>query len=294
MTHNSPKFCKRISESIIVVQPAKAMRTLFALNTLGLAIARRLAVASANFTAVLVVGLVVYRLLQAREQQQHALQQAHDRLAQYAVMVEKLAISRERNRLARELHDTLAHTLSAATVKLNAVNVVWDANPIKARTMLSEVIASMDDGMIEVRRALRDLRTTPLDDLGLRLALEQLAHASAQRGSLTLELRLPTAIDGLTPDQEQGVYRITQEALENVVRHANAAHVSVSVSPTSTGYTVCVRDDGIGFNVQTTHSQSHFGLNGMAQRALIIGGALTVTSAAGAGTTVEFHVGRGE
>ncbi|NWF65698.1 MAG: sensor histidine kinase [Chloroflexi bacterium] len=243
-----------------------------------------------NLTTGLVVGYVVSRLVQYQTQQQRELETAHTQLAQYAVTVEKLSISRERNRLARELHDTLAHTLSAATVKLNAIQVVWDANPTKARSMLMEVIAAMNEGMIEVRRALRDLRSTPLEDLGLRLALEQVAQSAAQRGSLRLDLDLPPTFDGLTPDDEQGIYRIMQEALENVVRHAQAEHLSVIALAEDMHYCFCIQDDGIGFDVKRTHSQSHFGLNGMIQRAILMGGDLHITSTPGAGTKVEFTV----
>ncbi len=243
-----------------------------------------------NLTTGLVVGYVVYRLVKHQMQQRQELEMAHQQMAQYAVTVEKLSISRERNRLARELHDTLAHALSAATVKLNAIQIVWDANPAKARTMLGEVIVTMNDGMVEVRRALRDLRTTPLEDLGLRLALEQIAQAAAQRGLLALELRLPAAIMGLTSDDEQGVYRIVQEAVENTVRHAQAQHLKVTVLYTDPWYHFCIQDDGVGFDVARTHSQSHFGLNGMVQRALLMGGRLEIRSGPGEGTTVEFMV----
>jgi signal transduction histidine kinase len=245
-----------------------------------------------NLTTGLVVGYVVSRLVWHKTQQQHALETAHQQLAQYAVTVEKLSISRERNRLARELHDTLAHTLSAATVKLNAIQVVWDANPTKARAMLGEVIAALNEGMVEVRRALRDLRSTPLEDLGLRLALEQVAHSAAQRGSLRLDLRLPANFAGLTADDEQGIYRVVQEAVENVVRHAQAKQLTVTANTEGEHYYFCVQDDGVGFDIMRTHSQSHFGLNGMIQRAILMGSHLHITSAPGQGTKVEFTVRR--
>jgi signal transduction histidine kinase len=243
-----------------------------------------------NLTTGLVVGYVVCRLMRYQMKQRRELETAHEQIAQYAVTVEKLSISRERNRLARELHDTLAHTLSAATVKLNAIQVVWDANPTKARSMLVEVIAAMNDGMVEVRRSLRDLRSTPLEDLGLRLALEQLAQSAAQRGSLQLDLRLPSTFDGFTADNEQGIYRIIQEAVENVVRHAQARHLRVSAVLSDTEYHFCIADDGVGFDVTKTHKQSHFGLNGMIQRALLMGSTLHISSAPGEATKIEFTV----
>jgi signal transduction histidine kinase len=158
--------------------------------------------------------------------------------------------------------------------------------------MLSEVIDSMNEGMIEVRRALRDLRSTPLDDLGLRLALENLAVTAAARASLRLELHLPTAFDGLSAEQEQGIYRVIQEALENVVRHADANAVTVHAQAASAECRFSIQDDGRGFDVNKAHSSSHFGLNGMVQRVHLMRGDLQIVSTPGNGTRVEFSVRR--
>lgn len=234
--------------------------------------------------------VVLYDLLRRRDVQRQALETAHQQLAEHAATLEKLAISRERNRLARELHDTLAHTLSAATVRLNAIQVVWDARPEKAHSLLGEVIDMMNDGMVEVRRALRALRSTPLEDLGLLLALRYLARSAAERGVLQLELSLPRQFEGLHPDDEQGIYRIVQEALENVIKHADATSVKVCAKLTHSGYRFKIEDNGRGFDVHKTRSQSHFGLNGMTQRALMMRSYLKITSQLNKGTAVEFTV----
>ncbi len=240
--------------------------------------------------ALMLVIVAFYRMLQKQTEQRRKLEATHQQLAAYAATLEKLAISQERNRLARELHDTLAHTLSASTVKLNAIHVVWDLRPEKARTLLAEVVEMLNEGMVEVRRALRDLRTTPLEDLGLLLALRQLAQSIEERGMFTLDLRLPHAFEGLLPEDEQGTYRIVQEALENIVRHAEATHVRLWVELHANRYRFMICDNGRGFDVQQTHSQSHFGLNGMLQRALMMNGTFTVDSQIGQGTTITFSV----
>lgn len=238
----------------------------------------------------LLLSVVFYRMLRHQTHQRRELEAAHQQLSDYAATLEKLAISQERNRLARELHDTLAHTLSASSVKLNAINVVWDARPEKARSLLTEVIAMLNEGMVEVRRALRDLRTTPLEDLGLLLALRNLAQSAAERGMFQLDLHLPPAFEGLLPQDEQGIYRIVQEALANVVRHAEATLVTVKAEPSREGYHFVIRDNGCGFDVSQTHRQSHFGLNGMLQRALMTGGTFTIDSQPGSGTRVAFSI----
>ena len=152
-------------------------------------------------------------------------------LRQYADTVEELTISRERNRMARELHDTLAHSLSAVTVQLEAIRTLWAVDPEAARNMLDSADEAARLGLKEARRALQDLRASPLQDLGLPLALQELAETAARRSGAVLALDVPRQLDGsLSPAVEQGVYRIAQEALENVVRHAQASAITVSLA----------------------------------------------------------------
>ncbi len=106
---------------------------------------------------------------------------ANQRLQQYAATLEELAISRERNRLARELHDTLAHSLSAVTVQLEAVRSLWPKRPDKALEMLERADDTARTGLAEARRALQALRASPLEDLGLALAVRELAENAAEQ-----------------------------------------------------------------------------------------------------------------
>jgi signal transduction histidine kinase len=237
-----------------------------------------------------VVGFVVTLLIRNQVKQQKSLQQAHDQLSLYAATLEQLSISRERNRLAHELHDTLAHTISATTVKLNAINIIWDSKPLKAKTMLQEVIASLNVGMTEIRRALRDLRASPLEDMGLLLALRQLIETSAQRGGWELDLRMPQSFEKLRTQDEQAIYRIVQEALENIIRHADAKQVGVSVTLNDPYYYFTIKDDGCGFDQTQEVTPGHYGLSGMRQRALILHGMFRITSQPQQGTTLEFSV----
>lgn len=238
-----------------------------------------------------VVGLFTNQLIRRLREQQAALRLANLQLAQHASTLETLAVSRERNRLARELHDTLAHTLSGLAVQLETTKAYWEEQPATANTLLVNALTTTRLGLDETRRALKALRASPLEDLGLRLALQQLADAAAERGRLTLVLDLPAEIPALTLEAEQGVYRIAQEALENVVRHAGARSLTVRLSAPASGVTLLIEDDGHGFVAAAdTSSSGHYGMAGMRERAELAGGALSVVSQPGHGTRVELKL----
>jgi signal transduction histidine kinase len=248
---------------------------------------------------MMLVGYVIVTLVSVQREQRAALAQAYEqqaaateRLQQYAATVEELTISRERNRLARELHDTLAHSLSAVTVQLEAVRSLWEVDPQRARIILDQADETARTGLTEARRALRDLRASPLQDLGLVLALRELAETAAERNGASLELHLPKQIEGhLEPTVEQGAYRIAQEALENVVRHAQAGFIAVHLEQRSQALVLRIRDDGQGLDATTSSperdpGEGSLGIRGMQERADLIGGQLEMTSREGKGTEV--------
>ncbi len=235
----------------------------------------------------LVIGYFINMLVQRLRAQQAQLLQANARLAHYASMVEQLSISRERNRLARELHDTLAHTLSGLAVQLETTQAYWDVEPETARDLLAKSLAATRSGLNETRRALKALRASPIDDLGLRLSLQKLAESAAERGKLSLSLSLPEQITSLSPDVEQCLYRIAQESLENVVYHANAQTLLVQLTMSEETIRLKVKDDGLGFDVKQSQATGHYGLAGMRERAQAVGGDLTISSHPGQGTQIQ-------
>lgn len=237
----------------------------------------------------LIVGYIVSQLVEVKRRQNHALEVANHQLKQYAATQEQLAISRERNRLARELHDILAHTLSAVTVKLNAADLIWESDSGKARRMLGEVIALMDDSLDETRRALRDLRASPLEDMGLLLALERIATSAADRAGSALSLNLPNTLPEMSFAVEQGLYRIAQEALENTIKHADAGHIDMRLVVSHNRIMLTLRDDGHGFDLQAGYN-GHFGLQGMIERAQMLGGDIDIQSTPGQGTRIHLRL----
>jgi signal transduction histidine kinase len=236
------------------------------------------------------VGFMVTRLMRTQREQRTALLQANVKLTHYATTLEQLSTSRERNRLARELHDTLAHTLSALAVQLGAVDALWDESEPEARALLTQSLTATRIGLTETRRALQDLRASPLEDLGIALALRALAESAAARNGIAVEVEIAEHLDALSPAQEQCLYRVTQEALENVSRHAAARHATLRLEQENDHLTLTVSDDGQGFDLNAAEPEQHLGLRGMRERADMVGGTLTVQSAVGQGTTVVLTV----
>jgi signal transduction histidine kinase len=240
----------------------------------------------------LLVGYVVVRMSSAQRAHRRSLAETNTQLTRYATTLEQLAISRERNRMARELHDTLAHTLSAVAVQLEAVDAIWDSDPGEARHTLHQSQEIVRSGLKETRRALQSLRASPLEDLGAILAIRHLAETTAERAGLTLNLTLPDSLGELRPEVELSLYRITEEALSNIVRHANARQLTVKLTQNSSIIQLIVSDDGLGFNPATTNPNGHYGLVGMKERALLCGGTLHITSQPNQGTTITLSIER--
>ncbi|MEW6401452.1 MAG: sensor histidine kinase [Chloroflexota bacterium] len=235
------------------------------------------------------LGVFISLLVTRLREQQEALQQANASLTHYASTLEQLAVSRERNRLARELHDTLAHSLTAISVSLETAKAYFEIDNNKTRDLLDKSLESTRSGIDETRRALRALRSSAIEDMGLGLAVQRLAESAASRFHLDLELVLENPKHSLSPDVEQTIYRIAQEAIENVAHHAQAKRLCLHLSQNGQVTTLTVEDDGKGFDPKDTPS-GHFGLVGMKERAELAGGKLTIESERGKGTRVVFSI----
>ena len=238
----------------------------------------------------LVIGYFINALMTQLRAQQDSLEQANAQLIHYASTLEHLTISRERNRLARELHDTLAHTLSALTVQLEAVKAYWDIDATAAQAMLNKALEATRSGLQETRRALKSLRASPLDDLGLSLALRRIVESVAKRANFTFDLAISEQIPSLSPDVEQCIYRVAQEAVANVTHHANAKNLQVYLTFNGQEILLLVHDDGLGFAERPGQNSDHFGLSGMRERAQLVGGQVTIDSQPGQGTTIRLTI----
>ena len=234
------------------------------------------------------LGIFINLLVTQLRQQRESLRAANANLTHYASTLEQLTVSRERNRLARELHDTLAHSLTALSVSLETVKAYFDIDKEKTRELIDRSLEATHQGVDETRRALKALRSSALEDLGLGLALQRAAESAATRFNLDLELTLPNPMPSLSPDVEQALYRIAQETLENLTTHSRAKKFSVQLTYNE-HVTLIIQDDGIGFD-PSKETSGHFGLVGMRERAELVGGTLKIESEKGKGTRVVLKI----
>lgn len=185
----------------------------------------------------------------------------------------------ERTRLARELHDETGQALTSILLGLKEVEQEFGEERL-ARTR-ELVRSAMDD----VRRLTTALRPPALDDFGLQPALEHLIHQVAGRSGLNIQLHCSFVSGTLNSDQETALYRIVQEALTNIVKHANARSVSIIVTTNQNTVRTVIEDDGNGFSTDTIRDGA-LGLIGMKERMLLVGGRFEIDSSPGAGTSL--------
>jgi PAS domain S-box-containing protein len=194
----------------------------------------------------------------------------------------------EKSRIARELHDELAQSLTAA--KMDAI---WlrDHMPddAEAQSKLTVMLQMLDTCVAATRRIAADLRPLVLDDLGLVPALEWVVQNFNQRTGVPCELIVDESLE-LEEPFATGVFRIVQEALQNVAKHAEAQQVEVEIQTAGDYLTLRVQDDGIGFRPSAPRKPQSLGLVGLRERAQLMRGELRVDSSPGAGTRVDARI----
>ncbi|MBA3469420.1 MAG: GAF domain-containing sensor histidine kinase [Herpetosiphonaceae bacterium] len=195
----------------------------------------------------------------------------------------------ERNRLARELHDTLAQGLAGVLLQLETADLLLElgADTERVRQKIHQALALTRGNLDEARRSVLDLRAAPLEGRTFAEALQALADAADQ--PFTLSVQLTGALQPLPARIEAGLYRIVQEALNNVRQHAQASAVALEFVATPAALTLTIEDDGVGFD-PTAPRPNHYGLIGLNERARLLGGTMTVQSAAASGTRITVAV----
>lgn len=240
-----------------------------------------------RIATLILVGLMISELVHKQREQRRELMRANLLISRQALVQEQLAVSRERNRLARELHDTLAHTLSGLTVQLEAIHTISPPQSETITEMMDTALITARTGLEETRRALKSLRAEPLEDMGLNLAVNELMNMVRARSSMMVNLEIPDRVQNFTREEEQSIYRITQEALENVVRHAQADEVWVSLALQESGWQLRIHDNGVGFNPDLIESATdRLGIRGIREHADNLGAEFELNSVPGSGTTL--------
>jgi two-component system NarL family sensor kinase len=206
----------------------------------------------------------------------------------------QLGATEERNRLAREIHDTLAQGLAAITLQLETADALFDSDPVnleRAQQVVQQALSLTRANLEEARRSVLDLRAAPLQGRTLIEALNTLAEEHAAQGSLHLTFDANGDARTLSIRAETGLYRITQEALTNVIRHAHAKHLTIRLTITRHYVRLTITDDGRGFDPSET-PKGRYGLIGINERVKLLGGNLKLSSTPGEGTQLDVTIPR--
>ncbi len=212
----------------------------------------------------------------------------------------ELAALRERERLARELHDSLGHGLVTLTVQLEAAQKLLPIDPARASTLIGEMKNLTRTSMEQLRRSLAGLRAPGLGERPLPQALQQLGSEIAERARIQIEIRIPQDLPSLSPALSEALWRVAQEGLANIERHANATEARLLVgienngAQTATGSNLACRavvlrvtDNGVGLPPDAEVRPGHYGLRGLRERVEGLGGTIKLETNTPKGAAVE-------
>jgi len=228
---------------------------------------------------------------EARAETQRLLEEvqaAHGQLQEYTEQVEELAVAEERNRLSREVHDTLGHRLTVSIVQLEGAERLVDQQPERAAMKIKTVRKQLDEGLSELRRTVAMLRAPGATDLSLPKVLKQLAEEFEEATGLRIQVTVPDSLPRLSDGYRLAIYRVAQETLTNIQRHAEANNVSLTLALPPEAITLEITDDGIG--ISSGVSENGFGLRGIHERATQLGGEVKITTGSDQGTRLIFQL----
>ncbi len=240
-----------------------------------------------------VIGGLIRRSNQAYYSMEGLYDELHDthtQLTRYSAGVRQLAVSEERNRVAREMHDSLGHSLTVAVVQLEGAEKLIPKDPERAAGIISNMRTQLKNALGELRTTLAQLRADDPDEVvgNLAMALTELKNNFAQATSLDIQLELPDHMPTLNTEQRLALYRAAQEGLTNVQRHSEATAALVSLKTEEDGMALIVADNGKGYPAEI--SDGRFGIRGMEERAEFFGGRLTRLNRQSGGAQLQFFI----
>lgn len=220
----------------------------------------------------------VFRTSQERAGLVNELRAANEQLERARAQASELAALRERERVARDLHDGLGHTLVALSLQLEAIQRLYPVDPARASAQVDDMKQLTRQSMADLRRTLEGLRASGLGDEALGPAIDRLCAGLAARAGLDVAWQVDDAARDLPRPVAETLWRVAQEALVNVERHAGATAVRVSVAMVPGGVELVVRDDGAGLPPDAETRPGHYGLRGIRERVEGLGGTLALES----------------
>ncbi|MFB9684295.1 sensor histidine kinase [Amycolatopsis plumensis] len=276
-----------VSQCVLLRLPRPAIALVIAvipLVHLGMSLGEGLREGIGTLMSVLFAAIITE--LSLREQRSRSeLAEAYAKLRDHAAQAERLATAQERNRVARDIHDGLGHSLTVVQMQVKAARAVLPTDPAKADDVLAKAQEQAETALAEVRRSVRTLRE-PRPVPPLPEALEALAEETSATG-VTARLTVTGTERPLADEQREALYRAAQEGLTNVRKHAGASTADVVLGYAAGAVRVEVRDDGRGSDGAAS---TGFGLVGLRERAEHLGGELAFTSTPGRGSALTMEI----
>jgi signal transduction histidine kinase len=233
-----------------------------------------------------IVFVAAFTQITVSEQRARAeLAQAHQKLREYAVQVEELAIAEERNRLAREIHDGLGHYLTAVNIQIKAALAMSEQEPALTQEALKKAQTLTQEALTDVRRSISSLRQDPASGRPLSETLDRLAEEVRASG-VESSFSTKGSPRPLNSQVEFTLFRIAQEGMTNVRKHAQASHLDLCLEYLESSVRISLQDDGIGAN----QTEAGFGLMGLRERLELLGGNLTLSTAPGKGFLLQAEI----
>ncbi len=233
-----------------------------------------------------VVFVAVFTQITVNEQQaRKKLAQANQKLREFAAQAEEMATIKERNRLAREIHDGLGHYLTAINIQIKAAQAFIEHNPPQAGEALNNAQTLAEEALADVRRSISELRTDPSTASPLVERLKALLDETRAAG-IQAQMEIEGTPVPLSPQADFTLYRVSQEGLTNVRKHSNANQAEIHLAYLDRMVRLVVCDNGVG----TQDLSGGFGLTGLQERVQLVGGTLKVETAPGQGFRLEVEI----
>ncbi|BAU44999.1 sensor histidine kinase [Leptolyngbya sp. O-77] len=245
------------------------------------------------YSSALLLGLTLVFLLLlvdallTERQSREKLTAANAQLRNYALRVEKLAMAQERSRIAREIHDSLGHSLTALNLQVEGALKLWQSDPQRAHQFLKEAKVLGSTALQDVRQSVATMRADPLQEQSLEAAIALLARNVEQVTGVApicqIHLDAP-----LPADLSTSLYRIVQEAFTNICKYARPSQILLDLQDTAATLHLLIQDDGVGFD--PAQNLTGFGLQSMRERAESLGGIFDLQTSPGQGCTITVHI----
>ncbi len=246
-----------------------------------------------SLSSVILLGLVLLFIqvlisaLLAERKSRDALAQANQQLRDYALRVEDLATVQERDRISREIHDSLGHSLTVSNLHLEAGLRLWESDPAEAKELIHEAKQQGSAALQAVRHSVSNLRSDPLKNTSLVPLVETLVQ-DWQRSTKIIPNTKIQLLSTLPESIKVTIYRILQESLTNIMKYAKATAVEILIQQDRDGIQLWIQDNGVGF--VRSQTETGFGLQGMQERAIAAGGTLTIETDPGSGCSIDLRI----